>query len=87
MGRFPITLPIKPRSNAPKYSGEYPRLSRGRPGLDSPPRKFFWFADLDKCMESFFFFFNFIPEFNMKGTFDRSYSGIRLYLKFLTNLL
>ena len=25
-------------------------------------------------------------KFNMKGTFDRSYSGIRLYLKFLLQI-
>ncbi len=28
-------------SKTDKYSGEYPRLSRGRPGFDSLPRSFF----------------------------------------------
>ena len=37
-------------------------------------------------MENFFFFLISTLKFNVKGAFDRSYSGIRLYLKFLLQI-
>ena len=63
------------------YSGEYPRLSRGRPGFN--PRRGDSFGVSEFYFTLFFFFLVLTLKFDMKGAFDGSFSEIRLYLKFL----
>ena len=75
-GVSPLHNPLSLTHPIPRqYRGEDPRLS-GYPG--SIPRR-------NKCMECFFFLILTL-KFDMKGAFDRSYSLIRLYLKFLLQI-